>query len=353
MAFETFSLAEVLQNAELINQTRGRSNLDLLRGAATRENIETSRLSRRVLSRQLEREESVFDADKQRTNTKFLIGATNQILASDNPVAVAEQLFIEAKRRGITLTEQFDASSFDIEQIQQINTRAKIALGESPQALGRIKVGANETIIDDDGNVIFSNFDPSVRIDKETEIRLKKEEGLRKEFNTLLRDFNLVADSFARVKAAAVDPSAAGDLAMIFNYMKMLDPGSTVREGEFATAQQSTGLPGRVVTLYNKITEGQRLNADQRNDFLDRANKLFEAARSSAGDTATAYEQIAVDAGVNPANIIAVFEQRKGPGKVTLTPGPRALEHLRNNPETLSQFIEKYGESAVPSGTSR
>ena len=33
MAFETFSLAEVLQNAELINQTRGRSNLDRLRGA--------------------------------------------------------------------------------------------------------------------------------------------------------------------------------------------------------------------------------------------------------------------------------------------------------------------------------
>ena len=38
-------------------------------------------------------------------------------------------------------------------------------------------------------------------------------------------------------------PDAAGDMALIFSYMKMLDPNSTVREGEYATAQDAGSIP--------------------------------------------------------------------------------------------------------------
>lgn len=145
---------------------------------------------------------------------------------------------------------------------------------------------------------------------------LKTEDGLRKEFNSLLKDFVQVSDAHARVRAAADQPSAAGDLALIFNYMKMLDPGSTIREGEFATAQNSTGVPNRLRARYNSIVDGKRLADPQRKDFLDRAVKLFDAQLGEAQKTATAYEDIAKRAGVNPDNVLANFNVRNNPSSV-------------------------------------
>lgn len=152
----------------------------------------------------------------------------------------------------------------------------------------------------------------SARVTKQTEADLKTEGGLRKEVNTLLKDFFLVADANARIKAAGTNPSAAGDLALIFNYMKLLDPGSTVREGEFANAQNSASVPQRVRGLYNSITAGQRLSEGQRTDFLDRAESLFGAAVDEATKTANSFERIATTAGVNVNNVLATFQERAG-----------------------------------------
>ena len=104
--------------------------------------------------------------------------------------------------------------------------------------------------------------------------------GIRKEFMGIpeVKAFQGQANSFGRIKASAEDPDAAGDLALIFNYMKLLDPGSVVREGEFATAQNAAGVPDRITNLYNNVLEGTRLGEDQRKEFLDRAEKIYNDA---------------------------------------------------------------------------
>lgn len=85
--------------------------------------------------------------------------------------------------------------------------------------------------------------------------------------------------AFGTILASAKNPSAAGDLALIFNYMKLLDPGSTVREGEFANAQNSAGVEDRVRSLYNNLLTGERLLPDQRADFVGRSRALYSTAR--------------------------------------------------------------------------
>ena len=110
------------------------------------------------------------------------------------------------------------------------------------------------------------------------EDQFKRATGLRKEFRDLSKDFIKQRDAFARVGASAEDPSAAGDLALIFNFMKVLDPGSTVREGEFANAQNSGGIPDRIRASYNRVREGERLSENIRNDFVDRSKKIFNSA---------------------------------------------------------------------------
>jgi hypothetical protein len=135
----------------------------------------------------------------------------------------------------------------------------------------------------------------------------KLENEFRDEFNDLTKDYRKQFDAYSRVVASAQDPSAAGDLSLIFNYMKILDPGSTVREGEFANAQNSGGIGPRIRAKYNSVLNGERLSADIRADFLDRSTRLFESAKGRADNVVRGYTERARRNGINPANVVWDF----------------------------------------------
>jgi hypothetical protein len=121
---------------------------------------------------------------------------------------------------------------------------------------------------------------PSAASDKDL---LARSTTLRKEFTQGSKNFIKVRDAFRRVQASVEDPegTGAGDLALIFNYMKILDPESVVRESEFANAEMSRallsekGVPQRLLQWRDKILRGSRLTPEQRKDFVDRASKLY------------------------------------------------------------------------------
>ena len=139
---------------------------------------------------------------------------------------------------------------------------------------------------------------------KDAKQKTDVEEGLRKEVATAAKSFVDVRDAYRRVEIVAQNPSPAGDLSLIFNYMKMLDPGSTVREGEFATAQNTTGLPDRVVNTYNQLIQGIRLNPEQRLDFASQARRLYSTQHQQHASIMRQYTGIAERLGVDPRNVI-------------------------------------------------
>lgn len=188
------------------------------------------------------------------------------------------------------------------------------------------------------------------RLNERTQEALKTEAGLRRELSDLVKDYFEISRNFAKINAAGTNPSAAGDLSLIFNYMKMLDPGSTIREGEFANAENSGSVGQRITGLYNSIVSGERLADSQRADFLNRAKDIMRASQEQAIKTGEEFETLAIGAGVDPANVLATIRANmQDIGKNTPTPAPpAAVEHLRKNPELLDQFIQKYGEDAVP-----
>lgn len=104
---------------------------------------------------------------------------------------------------------------------------------------------------------------------------------LRKTIFDAGKDFRKVEASKNRIVKTGRKATAASDISLVFNFMKMNDPGSTVREGEFATAQNAAGVPGRIVSLYNNLLEGTRLNPVQREDFVTQSEDLFAAQRES------------------------------------------------------------------------
>jgi len=129
------------------------------------------------------------------------------------------------------------------------------------------------------------------------------DEGIvRKEYLSQAAPFISTRDSFARIQSAQATP--AGDVSLVYSYMKILDPQTGVKEGEIAIAGQTTNLPGQLVTLYNQVVNGQRLNAQQRQDFKSQAAKLYQTAEAGYEVQLDIYRGIAGEYGFDPERVV-------------------------------------------------
>lgn len=135
------------------------------------------------------------------------------------------------------------------------------------------------------------------------------EHKLRSQFLAQADEFIKVRDAFNRIKTSATDSSAASDMSMIFNYMKMLDPGSVVREGEYATAQNAAGVPDRLRALYGRVISGERLAPAQRADFLQQGEKLYAAQNVSHQQLRSEVARIATASGLDPRRVLLDVER--------------------------------------------
>lgn len=193
-----------------------------------------------------------------------------------------------------------------VQAFQQGNKKPMLAtIAQANRALGTtggqgFTLGAGQTRFGPSGNVIASVEKEEKQDDKQdlellklqlkrTDERFDRAQVLRSEIDTLSKDFFQVEDAFDRIKNSVTDPSPAGDLAMVFNFMKLLDPGSVVRESEFATAAQARAwlseqetlgvrVPSFVTQAIQKFDVGTFLTPAQRKDFQGRAKKIFGGA---------------------------------------------------------------------------
>jgi hypothetical protein len=152
------------------------------------------------------------------------------------------------------------------------------------------------------------------------------EKDLRSEFTAQMKPYTELAQAFRKVEAAALNPSAAGDISLVYGYMKILDPGSTVMQGEQATAQNAGGVPDRIRATYNKALTGESLADNVRLDFYAQARNLIESQRQMAADVGERYKQYA-DAYKLDSNQI-VFD----PFKRIKTPAEIAADAAKKSP---------------------
>ena len=144
-----------------------------------------------------------------------------------------------------------------------------------------------------------------------------REKDLRNEFTKEMKPFTDLSQAFSKVEAAALNPSAAGDISMVYGYMKILDPGSTVMQGEQATASNAGGIPDRVRAIYNKALNGETLAPPVRQDFYAQARNLIESQRQMQQDIAGRYTNIATQNNLNPNQVVFdPFQRIKTPAQI-------------------------------------
>ena len=113
----------------------------------------------------------------------------------------------------------------------------------------------------------------------------KTRQGINKDFTQLTKDTKLIVNTAKDLEKLSKIKSGPSSIAMVFKFMKALDPTSVVREGEFATAENSAGVPESVRNVYNKVMEGGRLGDKQASQFVDTAKQLANSAiESSTGE---------------------------------------------------------------------
>ena len=145
----------------------------------------------------------------------------------------------------------------------------------------------------------------------------EKEEKLRKEYQARTKVYGELGNTYSNIESSANAKTGPGDIALITGFMKMLDPGSVVRETEFATARDTAGLYTRLENSLKKAESGQFLQPKQRQEFVSLAKQYLDSANKKAGEDKKALGVVVKNYKLNPENVF-------GPEQATEAPAPAA-----------------------------
>tara|TARA_R110002167_G_scaffold183182_3_gene383613 strand:+ start:143 stop:1228 length:1086 start_codon:yes stop_codon:yes gene_type:complete len=151
----------------------------------------------------------------------------------------------------------------------------------------------------DKGKKVFPDIEIPVGPDFENESKL------RQNFQDQSKAFKDVNAAYGRILSN--DPTPAGDISLIFQYMKMLDPRSTVREGEFATVQNAGSIPEKLWARYNSAKDGTKLTDSMRADFMQQAKNLYATALDNQSYVEEEFNSFAQAYGFDPKRIVTQY----------------------------------------------
>lgn len=160
--------------------------------------------------------------------------------------------------------------------------------------------------------------------DKFDTARFNAADKLRDDFVRQYKPYADVGRSMNVINTAAADPTGAKDIALVTTFMKMLDPGSTVRESEFATAQNTGALWERLKAQANAVASGQKLTQQQRTEMAAAAKQFADSTMKDAGKLRRDYEGLAKRRGLDPGEIMLGIgdDQPAAPSAPSATSGP-------------------------------
>ena len=89
--------------------------------------------------------------------------------------------------------------------------------------------------------------------------------------------FNELNNKLVSVIPLAASGSPIGDVGIVVNFLKVLDPRSVARESEVASVEEARSLISNVEALYNKALTGEKLTQSQRNQIIQ-ASKILQSS---------------------------------------------------------------------------
>ena len=145
----------------------------------------------------------------------------------------------------------------------------------------------------------------------------KQEQDTRKDYLATpeVKAFNEMKSAYGQINAGLNAVSAAGDLTAATKFMKLLDPGSVVRESELYIAMDATGVLDKATNYYSRLSRGEKLTPSQREDFRNIATQLYKAAENTKLNYDKQYEEIAKANNLDVSKIIVNYKKTQPSGQ--------------------------------------
>jgi hypothetical protein len=158
----------------------------------------------------------------------------------------------------------------------------------------------------------------SIRRDQDTEMKLADD------YRNQSKPFKEVSDAYKTITTSLdkATTSPAATLAGATKFMKLLDPGSVVRESELGMALAATGVLDRAANYHQTLLRGKVLTPKQAEDFKNIAGQIYQAAQQQQQMIDKDYGQKAQEYKLRPGMITQDLGQNKpapgsgGGGKV-------------------------------------
>lgn len=265
---------------------------------------------------------------------------------------------LDAQLRAGGIVPQAEGGDGRYEAAMQSKAGAGKKATEAVSTIGKIAQDVKNNILPQ------SVLDTAIRIEEKNaktdegltvQQKIAEEARLRGEYTKRTEDLSSAERNFNIIETSANDQSGAGDIALVTSFMKMLDPGSVVRETEFATAANAGGTLSQLKSTLTKVQNGQFLTPQQREDFKRLSKQYLDAAKQQETQVQSSYQLIVDNYDLNPVNVFgarAVTAQTAAApapvvapaGEPAAAPQEPAPVNFINDP-SIKQVAEKYGVS--------
>jgi len=146
------------------------------------------------------------------------------------------------------------------------------------------------------------------------------------DYRTQSKGFKDVSDAYRTINAtldkATMSPAAT--LAGATKFMKLLDPGSVVRESELGMALAASGVFDRATNYHNTLLKGKVLTPNQVADFKNITAQIYGAAQSGQKAIDQSYQKQAETYGLRPNMVVQDLGQNDKPKAQVMDAMPKA-----------------------------
>lgn len=244
--------------------------------------------------------------------------ASNAVLTAEDTIAKAraERLLKEAEANAKAVEARY-AEQVAKDAVKKRAADLGLTTAQTNQALATTRKLGTETqkiALELEGLKATGGLDPVKSFEQE--------EKLRKEFQTRTKAYGELGTTYQNIKSSSEAKNGPGDIALITGFMKMLDPGSVVRETEFATARDTAGLYERLLNTSQKLQSGQLFSLDskQRQEYVNLAKQYLDSAQKKAGEDKKALSVVVKNYRLNPENVFGPEDVGGGAGRGSVNP---------------------------------
>ena len=194
-------------------------------------------------------------------------------------IAAGTPKVVEPKLAG-SFAEAVDALGLPRKNASQYTEPERLAINQKMNQLAQSK----RQIMMDSGQKGFENTS-----------------NLKKQFASepIYKAYEDMKVSYGQVSSAIKSGTPIGDTAAATKIMKLLDPGSVVRETELGMAMAATGKMDLLKNYFENYMKGTKLTTSQRAEFQSLADELFNAAASAYNSKRSEYEGLGREFGLN------------------------------------------------------